>query len=154
MDPDLVKQQEEAERAAAGLAPKQPVNGSGRPIQSRHAPSVEGSFERSITVGLDPVSEEKPAGSAKEASSSNRRALPPVGRSSSEGEAPRARRRVGGLLRLFLYALAGAALGAILGFVGVNYLEWYKDQAELFISSTAGGGALLFGLMHLLHYDV
>ena len=76
------------------------------------------------------------------------------GHRQSEGEAPRARRRVGGLLRLFLYALAGAAVGAILGFVGVNYLEWYKDQAELFISSMAGGGALLFGLMHLLHYDV
>ncbi len=151
MDPDIVREQEEAERAAAGLAPKKPVNGSARPIQSRHAPSEE-PVQEPITIGLDPVSEKKPAASAT--LNPNRRALPPVGKGRSSDEEPAPRRRVGGLLRLFLYAAGGAVVGAILGFVGVNYFEWYQAQAELFISSMAGGGALLFGLMHLLHYDV
>ncbi len=69
------------------------------------------------------------------------------------GEEPAPRKRVRGLLRLFLYALGGAAVGALLGFVGMTYYGLFKDQAEFFIGSTAGGGALLFGLMHLLHYD-
>ena len=135
MDPDLVRQQEEAEREAAGLPPKTPVNGSAGPIQSRHAPSVE----QPVTFGLDSVTEEKPGVEPKLSINPNEAAPP--------------RRRVRGLQRLFLYAAGGAAIGAIAGFVGTTYFDVFKAQPEFFISSMAGGFALLFGLTHLLHYD-
>jgi hypothetical protein len=123
MDPDLVRQQEEAEREAAGLPPKKPVNVPPAPIQSRHAPSVE----QPATSGLDPATDEKPA------------APPP--------------RWVRGLRRLFLYAAIGAAIGAIIGFVATTYFDVFKTQPEFFISSMAEGFALLFGLTHLLCYN-
>ena len=44
-------------------------------------------------------------------------------------------------------------VGAILGFVGATYFDLFKGQTEYIVSLAAGGGALLFGLMHLLHYD-
>ena len=44
-------------------------------------------------------------------------------------------------------------VGGILGFAGVTYYNLFAGQTEFFISSMAGGFALLFGLMHLLHYD-
>ena len=47
----------------------------------------------------------------------------------------------------------GAVIGAIAGFVGTTYFDVFKAQPEFFISSMAGGFALLFGLTHLLHYD-
>jgi hypothetical protein len=149
MDPDLVRQQEDAERAAAGLPPKKPINGSAGPIQSRHAPSVE----EPATFGLESEPEEKPAAASKSRINPNRRALPPIGSGRLPGEAPRPPRRIRGLLRLFLYALGGAAVGAIAGFVATTYYDVFKDQKEFFIYSMAGGFALLFGLMHLLHYD-
>jgi hypothetical protein len=71
---------------------------------------------------------------------------------SPEDDAP-PRKRIRGLLRLFLYAAGGAVVGGILGFVGVTYFDLFKGQTEFFIYSMAGGFALLFGLTHLLHYD-
>ncbi len=149
MDPDIVRQQEDAERAAAGLPPKKPVNGSASPIQSRHAPSIE----EPVTFGLDSEPDEKPAAAPQQSINTNRRALPRVGSGRLAGEAPQPRRRVRGLLRLFLYAIGGAAVGAIAGFVATTYFDVFKGQTEFFIYSMAGGFALLFGLMHLLHYD-
>ena len=139
MDPDLVRQQEDAEREAAGLPPKKPVNGSAGPIQSRHAPSVE----QPVTFGLDSVTDEKPI-------NPNRRALPPIGSGRLPGEAPPPR-RIRGFLRLFLYAVGGAAVGAIAGIAATTYFDVFKAQPELFISSMAGGFALLFGLTYLLN---
>ena len=135
MDPDLVRQQEEAEREAAGLPPKTPVNGPAGPIQSRHAPSVE----QPAILGLDFVTEEKPGVEPKLSINPN--------------EAAPTCRRIHGLQRLFLYAAGGAAVGAIAGFVATTYFDLFKAQPEFFISSMAGGFALLFGLTHLLHYD-
>ena len=135
MDPDLVRQQEEAEREAAGLPPKKPVNVPAGPIQSRHAPSVE----QPVTSGLDSVTEQKPD-VEPELSINPNEAAPP-------------RRRVRGLQRLFLYAAVGAAVGAIAGFVATTYFDVFKTQPEFFISSMAEGFALLFGLTHLLYYD-
>jgi hypothetical protein len=152
MDPDIVRQQEEAERVAAGLPPKKPVNGSAGPVQSRHAvsqaPATLDTPETTV-----PLPDEKPVVSARQSFNPNRRALPPIGSDRLPGEAPPPPRRVRGLLRLFLYAIAGAALGGILGFVGVTYFHLFADQTQFFISSMAGGFALLFGLTHLLHYD-
>ena len=149
MDPDIVRQQEDAERVAAGLPPKKPVNGSAGPVQSRHAVS-----QAPATLDAPvPLPDEKPVVSARQSFNPNRRALPPIGSGRQPGEAPPPRRRVRGLLRLFLYAIAGAAVGGILGFVGVTYFHLFVDQTEFFISSMAGGFALLFGLTHLLHYD-
>ena len=153
MDPDLVRQQEDAERAAAGLPPKKPVNGSGGPIQSQHAVSRSQAILEDTPETTVPLPEEKPAVSAKQTYNPNRRALPPLGSGRAPGESPPPRRRVRGLLRLFLYALGGAAVGGILGFAGVTYFKLFPDQTEFFISSMAGGFALLFGLTHLLHYD-
>ena len=135
MDPDIVRQQEEAEREAAGLPPKAPVNGSAGPIQSRHAPSAE----QPVTLDLEPVTEKKPGVEPKQSINPNKAAPP--------------RRRPHGLQRLFLYAAGGAAIGAIAGFVATTYFDLFKAQPEFFISSMAGGFALLFGLTHLLHYD-
>jgi hypothetical protein len=149
MDPDLVRQQEDAEREAAGLPPKKLIDGSAVPIQSRHAPSVE----QPVTFGLDSATDEKPAAAPKQSINRNRRALPPIGSGRLPGEAPPPRRRVRGFLRLFLYAVGGAAVGAIAGFVATNYFDVFKVQSEFFISSMAGGFALLFGLAHLLNYD-
>jgi hypothetical protein len=133
MDPDLVRQQEEAEREAAGLPPKTPVKGSAAPIQSRHAPSVD----QPVTLDLESVTEEKPGGEAKPSINPNEAAPP--------------RRRVRRLRRLFLYAAGGAAIGAIAGFVATTYFDVFKTQPESFISSMAGGFALLFGLTRLLN---
>jgi len=146
MDPDIVRQQEDAERVAAGLPLKKPVNGSAGPVQSRHAVSA-------AQATAVPLPDEKPDVSARQSFNPNRRALPPIGSGRLPGEAPPPRRRVRGLLRLFLYAIAGAAVGGILGFAGVTYFKLFPDQTEFFISSMAGGFALLFGLTHLLHYD-
>ncbi len=94
-----------------------------------------------------------PAAAPKQSINPNRRALPPIGSGRLPGEEPAPRRRVRGLLRLFLYAIGGAALGGVAGFVATTYFDVFKDQSEFFISSMAGGFALLFGLIHLLHYD-
>jgi len=152
MDPDIVRQQEDAERVAAGLPPKKPANGSAGPVQSRHAVSqAQATLDTPETTV--PLPDEKPVVSTNQAFNPNRRALPPIGSGRLPGEAPAPRRRVRGLLRLFLYAIAGAALGGILGYAGVTYFHLFVDQAEFFISSMAGGFALLLGLTHLLHYD-
>ena len=150
MDPDLVRQQEEAERAAARLPQKKPVDGLAAPIQSRHAPSVE----RPVTLDLESVPVEKPAASPKQALNPNRRSLPPIGSGRLPGEEPPPKRRVRGLLRLFLYAIGGAAVGAIAGFVATTYFDVFKAQSGFFVASMAGGFALLFGLTHILHYDL
>jgi hypothetical protein len=147
MDPDLVRQQEDAEREAAGLPPKKLVDGSAVPIQSRHAPSVE----QPVTFGL--ATDEKPAAAPKQSINRNRRALPPIGSGRLPGEAPPPRRRVRGFLRLFLYAVGGAAVAAIAGFVATTYFDVFKARPEFFISSMAGGFALLFGLANLLNDD-
>ena len=152
MDPDIVRQQEEAEREAAGLQPKKPVNGSAGPVQSRHAVS-QARATLDMPETTVPLPDEQPVVPARQSSNPNRRALPPIGSGRLPGEAPPPRRRVRGLLRLFLYAIAGAALGGILGFVGVTYFHLFVGQTQFFISSMAGGFALLFGLTHLLHYD-
>jgi hypothetical protein len=149
MDPDLVRQQEDAEREAAGLPPKKLLDGSAVPIQSRHAPSVE----QPVTFGLDSATDEKPAAALKQSITPNRRALPPIGSGRLPSEAAPPRRRVRGLARLFLHAVGGAAVGAIAGFVATTYFGVFNAQSELFISSMAGGFALLFGLTHLLRYD-
>jgi len=152
MDPDIVRQQEDAERVAAGLPLKKPVNGSAGPVQSRHAVSpAQAPLDMPETAV--PLPDEKPDVSARQSFNPNRRALPPIGSGRLPGEAPPPRRRIRGLLRLFLYVIAGAAVGGILGFAGVTYFKLFADQTEFFISSMAGGFALLFGLTHLLHYD-
>lgn len=153
MDPDLVRQQEDAERAAAGLPPKKPVNGAGGPLQSRHAVSQSQAILEDTPEITVPLPDEKPAALGRQAINPNRRALPPIGSGRLPGEAPPPRRRIRGMLRLFLYALAGAAVGGSLGFAGVTYFHVFVDQTEFFISSMAGGFALLFELTHLLHYD-
>jgi len=135
MDPDLVRQQEEAEREAAGLPPKKPVNVTPAPIQSRHAPSVE----QPVPSGLDGATEEKPGVKPKQGADPN--------------EAAPSSRWVHGLRRLFLYAAIGAAVGAIVGFVATTYFDVFKTQPEFFISRMAEGFALLFGLARLLYYD-
>ena len=156
MDLDLVREQEEAEREAAGLAPKKQLNGSAAPIQSRHAIAPEAAVNvQPVAPAEVPVSvpvEEQPS-PVKKSVNPNRRALEPMGTGRKPGEAPAPRKRVRGLLRLFLYAVGGAIVGALFGFAGVNYFNLFADRAEFFISSMAGGFALLFGLMHLLHYE-
>jgi hypothetical protein len=135
MDPDLVRQQEEAEREAAGLPPKKPVNVTPAPIQSRHAPSVE----QPLSSGLDSATGEKSGVKPKQSIGPN-------------GAAPSSR-WVHGLRGLLLYAAIGAAVGAILGFVATTYFDVFKTQPEFFISRMAEGFALLFGLTQLLYYN-
>ena len=154
MDLDLVREQEEAEREAAGLAPKKPLDRPAAPIQSRHAVAPEAANAMTDAPAV-PVSVpvEKQPSPAKQSVNPNRRALEPMGSGRNPGEEPAPRKRVRGLLRLFLYTAGGGVVGAILGFAAVNYFDLFADQTESFISSMAGGFALLFGLTHLLHYD-
>lgn len=154
MDLDLVREQEEAERAAAGLPPKKPLNGSAAPIQSRHAvaPEAANAVAEAPAAPISIPVDKQPS-SVRQSVNPNRRALEPMGSGRRLGEEPAPRKRVRGLLRLFLYAAGGAVVGAILGFAAVNYFNLFADRPQFFISSMAGGCALLFGLMHLLHYE-
>lgn len=155
MDLDLVRQQKDAEREAAGLAPNKPLSQPADSIQSRHAVSQAAAIpEGEAPQAPADLPEEKPIAAAKTPSNPNRRALSPMGSGRRPGEAPAPKKRVRGLLRLFLYAVGGAALGAICGFAAVSYFNLFADQKEFFISCAAGGGALLFGLTHLLNYDL
>jgi hypothetical protein len=106
MDPDLVRQQEDAERAASGLAPKKAVNGSADPIQSRHAVSPGA---RILDANAPESSASSPGNRVAPASQSvnpNRRALSPMGAGRRSDEKPEPRGQIGGLFRLFLQALA------------------------------------------------
>ncbi len=149
MDPDLVRQQEEAERASGAPAPRKPLNGTGAgqktaeaPVQFAEAPAIPPEA---------PVS--APAG-AKIAVNPNRRALPPIGSGRRPGEAPPERRRIRGLVRLLAYAVGGGIVGAGLGYLSVLFYPLVSaDHSATFIEASAGGFALLFGLLHLLNYD-
>ena len=149
MDPDMVRQQEEAEREARGLSVRKSINGAAGTARAPTRSVARGDVYEMPATEF----EEVPAVSARKAPNPNRRALPPMGSGRLPGEAPPKRRRVRGLFRLFLYALGGAIIGGGLGWAGVTYYSLFPAAPEFFISSMAGGFALLFGLAHLLHYD-
>ena len=106
MDPDLVRQQEDAERAASGLAPKKPVSGSADPIQSRHAVSPGARILDADASESSVSSPGNRVAPAKQSVNPNRRALPPMGAGRGSDEEPDPRGRIGGLFRLFLQAIA------------------------------------------------
>jgi hypothetical protein len=177
MDPDMVRQQEEAERAANSVAPNKPANGLGAPVpepQSAVAiepPEVEtiatpAAVEEAPHVSAAvieepetppaaeaPIPDVKPAVAAKKALHPNRRALPPIGTGRRPGEEPAKRRRLRGFLRLFVFVLVGAILGAGVGFGLIQYLHIAQDQQTLYLAASAGGLALIAGLIGILHFD-
>ncbi len=183
MDPDMVRQQEEAERAMAGISPKKPAYGTAAvslepqaavPVETPAAmadvsetpPDI--AYEAEAPVAMAAVSEaapvakapeaaaplrEEPAAPAQKAANPNRRALPPMGTGRRPGEEPPKRRRLRGMLRLLVYILVGALIGAGVGYAAVRYLGVSPDQAQLYIGGSAGGLALISMLIGLLHYD-
>jgi hypothetical protein len=160
MDPDLVRQQEEAERAADAPAQKKPVHGT---VAGSLEKNVEAPAEFAETPAIPSEVSGQPAAeapisagpaAAKKAVNPNRRALPPIGTGRRPGEAPPKRRRIRGLVRLLAYAVGGGIVGAALGYLSVLYYPLVPaDQAQTFIEASAGGFALLFGLLHLLNFD-
>ncbi len=161
MDPDMVRQQEEAERATGGPAPKKPANGTaGGSLAQKAEPSLDAA-EAAETIPEEtaqPAPAEAPIAArpaaARTAGNPNRRPLPPVGTGRRPGEAPPQRRRVRGLVRLLAYTAGGGVVGAALGYLSVLFHPLVPaEQSQIFIAASAGGFALLFGLLHLLHYD-
>ena len=78
----------------------------------------------------------------------------PSGQAGGRERAPPKRRRIRGLVRLLAYAVGGGIVGAALGYLSVLFYPLVPaDQAQTFIEASAGGFALLFGLLHLLNFD-
>lgn len=158
MDPDMVRQQEEAERETGAPAAKKPVSGTAAGSLEKAEPPLDApaaaeapAIPEDTTIAEAPI--QRPA-AAKTAVNPNRRPLPPIGTGRRPGEAPPQRRRVRGLVRLLAYAVGGGAVGAALAYLSVLFYPLVPaDQSKLFIEASAGGFALLFGLLHLLNYD-
>ncbi len=139
MDPDMVRQQEEAEREANGLATKEADN---------EAVKFAFALETPLALGVEP----QPSAPKKKAPHPNRRALPPMG----SGRLPQARIRHGllhGVARFFAYALAGAMLGVIIGNVANAYLSLAPDRSATVVFSSAACFTLVCALISILHHE-
>ena len=108
-------------------------------------------MKRLLAIGLFAASTLPLSAKAEQPNSG---ALPPMGSGRRPGEVSAKPRRLRGLLRLFVTVLAGGALGAAAGYAAMLYMNWFPaDQASFYIPASAGGFALILGLVHLFHYD-
>jgi hypothetical protein len=157
MELDMSREQEEAELASEGLAPKKPVNGAsaGAAEQTESVlaeapqPAVDIAAATPAEIPAAPVA----AAPAKKPGNPNRRALPPLGTGRRPGDEPAKKRRLGGLLRLVVEILAGGIIGGGIGYGAVRYFGIGPEQLKLYVGGAAGAGGLLFMFWGLLHYD-
>jgi hypothetical protein len=163
MDPDMVRQQEEAEREAmlaAKLVSKAPI----APVEvaavtlDKPAPIV--AIEAAAVVvekraPVEAVAVETPPPAAKKKPHPDRRALPPISpRGSRTPEPKRIRHGIfHGVARFFAYAIAGAMLGLILGNVAAAYLIVGPERYATVIFSTMGCFTLICALISILHHE-
>ncbi|MFZ1107905.1 MAG: hypothetical protein WAN43_06125 [Rhodomicrobium sp.] len=155
----MSREQEENELASEGLAPKKPA--AGTPAAAPHREEAVYTEAPEVADEIPPAAEPapaapvftEPAAAAKKPVNPNRRALPPIGTGRRPGEEPAKRRRLRGILRLFVEVLFGGLVGAGIGYGAVRYLHIPPEQLKLYVGGAAGGGALLFGFWGLLHFD-
>jgi hypothetical protein len=161
MDPDMVRQQEEAEREALALAAQRPVNGPAR-VSSIAALEAEAVLVETPAlaeaIAPAPVAVEAsvlPPAPKKTKAHPARRALPPIGARDSRAPAP-GRIPYGvlrGAARFLGYSLAGAMLGAILGNAATAYLDLAPDSNATVIYSAMGCCAFIYALISILHHE-
>ncbi len=161
MDPDIVRQQEEAEREAQALALQKRAQAAepGLPFAAQPAEA-----ERFASVGapvflqtLAPSEEtavEKPV-PTKKMPHPKRRALPPMGARGSRAPAPERIRHgiLHGVARFLAYAIAGAMLGAILGNAAAGYLGVSPERSATVIFSAIGCFTFICSLISILHHE-
>jgi hypothetical protein len=146
----MSREQEDTELASEGLAPKKPAAGT-----PAAAPLEEEAVLTEAAEEIPPAAPVKaaPAAAAKKPANPNRRALPRMGTGRRPGDEPMKRRSLRGFLRLFVEVLIGGLIGAGIGYGAMRYFQIPPEQLKLYVGGAAGGGALLFGLWGLLHFD-
>jgi hypothetical protein len=153
MELDMSREQEEAELASEGLAPKKPVNTAPEETESvlveTPQPPVEIAKTKPAEIPAAPVA----AASAKAPGNPNRRALPPIGTGRRPGDEPVKKRRLRGMLRLIVEILVGGIIGGGAGYGAMRYFNIPQDQLQLYVGGSAGLGGLIFMIWGLLHYD-
>jgi hypothetical protein len=136
LDPDLVRQQEEAERES--LTPKKPA---AVPVQLHVVRAQEAEILEDIRAREGaPAEELKPAFASE----------PPL----REVPAPStwtsaAALAVSSVLKLVQYALAGGIFGGAMGIAAANYFKLAAEAAQIAFFAPAGFMALLCGLTSL-----
>ncbi len=164
MDPDMVRQQEEAEleaRLAALMPQKAPAPAAPAALE---AAAVEvAQLEIAGIIAQAPVlapaietsaPEEKPA-PTKQKPRPDRRALPPISARGARTPQPDRIRHgaLRGVARFLAYALAGAMLGVILGNVAAVYLDIPPERHATVIFSAAGCFTFICALISILHHE-
>jgi hypothetical protein len=178
MDPDIVRQQEEAEREANEAAAKKTLAAASlKPLaaMSIEAPAVLAASEALAEVSVaapEPVAapyaltavsieapsasadiaSEKPAKPKKKKPHPERRALPPIrsSRSPSREPSPTHGGFLRGVARFLGYAIAGAMLGVIIGNAAVGYLSLSPDRSASVIFSVIGCFTFICALVSIL----
>jgi len=147
MDPDMVRQQEEAEREALALLKAKPV-GAPAKAQPLARPTAAVAFQQAPAASLNAASL-KPAAARLEAATvapasraATAAAAAPTGEPAPafEGQ-PRAKPKgsfSGYFGRFISFGLAGAMLGGGLGIVAASYLELPAELAKIAIFGPAG----------------
>jgi hypothetical protein len=133
MDPDMVRQQEEAEREALALLAKKVPGAAGNSLPGSappHAPLFFGNNNAVQHLGLAEAS------SATAAPPAGKPALPPL---LAAGMDDSAFARLG---RFMSFGLAGGMLGGGAGIMAANYWQLPMEQANLAIFGPAGALAM------------
>jgi hypothetical protein len=168
MDPDIVRQQEEAEREAL-LAAKSvlaappalavPVEAAAAAFVAQPAPVETAPFVQSLAPAeaeaVAAVAIEAPAPAKKKKPHPERRALPPMGVRGSRAPAPERIRHgiLHGVARFLAYALAGAMLGVIFGNAAADYLNVSPESNATVIFSAVGCFTFICALISILHHE-
>ncbi len=129
MDPDMVRQQAEAEREALALLQAKPAGSA----PARHEP-----VSRAMTAAA--ALKGAPAGLAPPSYTDALRleAAAPPSQHTEPQPTPKKRSIAGHFGRFISFGLAGAMLGGGLGIVAVNYFELPAELARLAIFGPAG----------------
>jgi hypothetical protein len=170
MDPDMVRQQEEAEREALALAAQRLAKGPApaSPIVLEAAaelvetpalaepvaPSPPIYIERPVAIEASVPVQTAPAPKKSKAHPA-RRALPPISARGSRAPAPDRIRGgvIRGVARFLGYALAGAMLGVILGNAATALLDLAPENNATVIYSAMGCFAFIYALISILHHE-
>jgi hypothetical protein len=160
MDPDMVRQQEEAEREARAAEAQRPVK-EPAPVSPIAAPPIYAetpALAEAIAPAPRPVAVEAsvlPPPPKKTKAHPARRPLPPISAHGSRAPAP-GRIPYGvlrGAARFLGYSLAGAMLGAILGNAATAYLDLAPENEATVIWSAMGCCAFIYALISILHHE-
>jgi hypothetical protein len=154
MDPDMVRQQEEAEREALALLLRKPL-GAERKIPStvpQPAANAGGQAHEPLLRAMGAAPQHPAAGTEAHPSPVG---LAPAPAPEAPAPLPRPTQRKRGsalaaLGRFISFGLAGAVLGGGLGIAAEIYLQLVGDQAKLAVFGTAGFVAAFSAFASLL----